>query len=263
MPEGKIVIITGASSGIGLATSKAFLSAGWRVFGIDVSPAPPPDLLFPNSNSSPTSNTFQFLQTDLTQPSAPKSIVAACQTAFGPKIDALINVAGILDHNSAVDNLLDDDWERTIAVNLTAPVRLMREVVGVMKEHKEGCIVNVSSKAGLSGAVAGVAYTASKHGLIGVTKNTAWLLKDDGIRCNAICPGAVATNIGKNIDRTKWDMTATMRMKPVQETHWDPNGSKPVADPSVAADTILFLASDASRGINGALVPVDNAWSVI
>jgi NAD(P)-dependent dehydrogenase (short-subunit alcohol dehydrogenase family) len=65
----------------------------------------------------------------------------------------------------------------------------MREVVRVMKEQGGGSIVNVSSKAGQSGAAAGVAYTASKHAMVGVTKNTAWLYKDNGIRCNAICPG--------------------------------------------------------------------------
>jgi NAD(P)-dependent dehydrogenase (short-subunit alcohol dehydrogenase family) len=149
---------------------------------------------------------FQFLQTSLTNADAPQAIVAACQKAFGGRIDALINVAGILDGNSGAGAVTDEDWDRVIAVNLTAPVRLMREVIKVMKEQKSGSIVNVSSKAGTSGAVAGVAYTASKHGLVnkyiplarsltycfkqvGVTKNTAWLYKDDGIRCNAITPG--------------------------------------------------------------------------
>lgn len=99
-----------------------------------------------------------------------------------------------MDQNSGADNVLDEDWDRIIAVNLTAPVRLMREVLKVMKAQKSGSIVNVSSKAGISGAVAGVAYTASKHGIVGVTKNTAWLFKDEGIRCNAICPGGLPFN---------------------------------------------------------------------
>ena len=104
-------------------------------------------------------------------------------------------MAGIIDRNEGVETLNDEVWEKVMAVNLTAPVRLMREVVGVMKTQgggengKGGSIVNVSSKAGISGAVAGVAYTASKHALVGVTKNTAWLYKDDGVRCNAVCPG--------------------------------------------------------------------------
>ena len=94
----------------------------------------------------------------------------------------------------------DEMWEKVMAVNLTVPVKLMREVVGVMKTQGDGekgnggSIVNVSSKAGISGEVAGVAYTASKHALVGVTKNTAWLYKDDGVRCNAVCPGGEWTS---------------------------------------------------------------------
>jgi NAD(P)-dependent dehydrogenase (short-subunit alcohol dehydrogenase family) len=103
-----------------------------------------------------------------------------------------------MDRNEGVETLSDETWEKVMAVNLTAPVRLMREVVGVMKSQEDGekggSIVNVSSKAGISGAVAGVAYTASKHALVGVTKNTAWLYKNDGVRCNAVCPGGECTS---------------------------------------------------------------------
>lgn len=90
----------------------------------------------------------------------------ACVEKFGGRIDVLLNVAGIMDLNQSADTVEDEMWDRVIAVNLTAPVRLMREVLGVMKAQGSGSIVNVSSKAGLSGAAAGVAYTASKHGLV-------------------------------------------------------------------------------------------------
>ncbi|KAK7448426.1 hypothetical protein VKT23_013689 [Stygiomarasmius scandens] len=255
--EGKVAIITGVSSGIGLVTTNAFLSSGWRVLGVDFSLAPPSII----ENASFKSK-FNFVQTDITQQNAARAIVSACQSAFGSRIDALINVAGILDKNAGVDNLQDEDWDRVIAVNLTAPIKLMREVINVMKVQKSGCIVNVASKAGTSGAVSGVAYTSSKHGLIGATKNTAWLYKEEGIRCNAICPGVVATNIASNL--SGWDQFAGEKFQPVLNTHFDPaTFSSAIHDASRPADVILFLASDAARGINGALVPVDNAWSVI
>jgi len=156
-PVLQVAIITGASNGIGLATVNAFLSSGeWNVFGVDLSAAP----------TSVTGANFHFLQINITQEDAPAKIVSACQASFGSRIDALLNVAGVMDKNAGVDNLVDEDWDRIIAVNLTAPVRLMREVVNVMKEQRSGCIVNVASKAGMSGAAAGVAYTASKHGLV-------------------------------------------------------------------------------------------------
>ena len=82
-----------------------------------------------------------------------------------------MNVAGVMDLNHSADTLEDEMWDRVIAVNLTAPVKLMREVLAVMKAQGSGSIANVCSKAGLSGASAGVAYTASKHGLVCLSRN--------------------------------------------------------------------------------------------
>lgn len=106
-----------------------------------------------------------------------------------PKIDVLANVAGVMDEFEAADSFTDADWDGVIAVNLTAPTRMIRAVLPFMKARMNGSIINVAGIAGVSGAAAGVAYTASKHGLLGVTKNTAWRFHEDGIRCNAILPG--------------------------------------------------------------------------
>lgn len=178
--KSKVVIVTGASSGIGLAATEVLLKHGAKVLGTDLSPAP-----------SLASADFHFLQANLIDASAPDKIVEACTTAFGKKIDALLNVAGIPDQNSSVDTLTNANWEKAIAVNLTAPVKLIRAVVPIMILNGGGSIVNVASKAAISGAAAGVAYTASKYGLVGATKNVAWRYKDEGIRYNAICPGVV------------------------------------------------------------------------
>jgi NAD(P)-dependent dehydrogenase (short-subunit alcohol dehydrogenase family) len=94
-----------------------------------------------------------------------------------------------MDAFEAADTCTDAEWSHVLAVNLTVPTRLIRAVLPMMKAKKSGAIINVASKAALSGAAAGVAYTASKHGLLGVTKNTAWRFHEDGIRCNAILPG--------------------------------------------------------------------------
>lgn len=109
---------------------------------------------------------FHFLKIDLTQPTAANTVVDSCLAAFGERIDALLNVAGVMDQNNSVDSLLDSNWDKVIAVNLTAPVKLMRAVVPIMIRGGGGSIVNVASKAASSGAVAGVAYTASKHGIV-------------------------------------------------------------------------------------------------
>ncbi|THV06278.1 NAD(P)-binding protein [Dendrothele bispora CBS 962.96] len=238
---------------MGLATAQVFISSGWRVFGVDLSPAP----------SSITSANFQFLQIDITQQDAPKKIVSSCQKSFGSRIDALLNIAGIIDRLKGVDSLPDEEWDKIIAVNLTAPVRLMREVVNVMKEQKSGCIINVSSKAGISGAAGGVAYTAAKHGIVGATKNTAWIYKDEDIRCNAICPGAVVTNIMPNSgsDPSRWDKFGGSKIQPIIDIHVPDLAH--TLDASYPANLMFFLVSDAAKGVNGAIVPIDNAWSVI
>ncbi|KAF8982213.1 hypothetical protein BDQ17DRAFT_1437997 [Cyathus striatus] len=250
--EGKVVIVTGASGGVGLATTRALLAAGCFVFGVDISPPPPI-----------SSENFAFFQVNLTDASAPAQIVEQCLEAFGGRIDALLNIAGISDHLASVDKYTDEVWEKVIAVNLTAPVRLMREVVKVMKKQKSGCIVNVASKAGTSGAVAGVAYTASKHGLVGATMNTAFLLRSDGIRCNAISPGAIAAPMNAPPDFSKFDLGSMMKTKAVAEIVMNPLTGRGMLDPTAFSSMMLFLISDGAQAISGAIIPMDNAWSTL
>ncbi|KAJ0420593.1 NAD(P)-binding protein [Aspergillus carlsbadensis] len=236
--QDKILIITGAAAGIGLATATA---------------APSSLREHPN---------FHFLRADITHDECPRQVVEGCTAAFGGRIAGLLNIAGIPDHYSSVDSVTDEIWERCLAVNLTAPVRLMREVLPVMRETGKGSIVNTSSKAGLSGAASGVAFTASKHGLIGVTKNVAWRFKAEGIRCNAICPGAVVTPMATSGDFARWDQDALKAMRPVHSAHMDMEIGPTIRAEEVA-QTLLFLVSDASQRINGTVIPVDDAWSAI
>lgn len=177
--ENKVVIVTGCSSGIGLATTQILLARQAKVFGIDISPF----------KQDVDSEAFTFHQVDLTKPKAAEEAVAACVQKFGPKIDVLANVAGVMDAFASADTVKEAEWDRVLAINLTVPVRLMAAVLPSMKEHKAGAIVNVASRAATSGAIAGVAYTASKHGLVGATKNVAWRFHAEGIRCNAVLPG--------------------------------------------------------------------------
>jgi NAD(P)-dependent dehydrogenase (short-subunit alcohol dehydrogenase family) len=143
------------SSGIGFASAQILLEQGAFVFGVDIAPS-----------ANAEHERLRFLSQDLTAMDAPEAVVAECQAAFGGRIDALLNIAGVMDNCSSVATISDLHWEHVMAINVTAPVRLMREVTKVMRKQKSGSIANVSSKAGISGAVAGVAYTASKHALV-------------------------------------------------------------------------------------------------
>ncbi|KAL3439814.1 NAD(P)-binding protein [Aspergillus insuetus] len=250
-----VLIITGPSSGIGLATATAALRDGARVFGVDICPAP---------SSLTAHKNFEFLQADLSNHLAAKNVVDTCIQTFGGRIDGLLNVAGVMDLNQSVDTLSDSMWERCIAVNLTAPTMLMREVISVMRKQQRGSIVNVSSKAGFSGAVAGAAYTASKHGLIGVTKNVAWRFKLEGIRCNAVCPGGVyETGIQNSANQAALDKEATNTMQLIYQAHGVDRESGLDVKVESVAECLLYLASSRSAGINGAIVPIDNAWCTI
>ncbi|KAH7084516.1 hypothetical protein FB567DRAFT_529187 [Paraphoma chrysanthemicola] len=255
----KVVIITGCSSGIGLATTLLFLSRQARVFGVDVSP-------FNQDLDDAQTLAFTFFQVDLTRPKAAEEVVAACITKYGPRIDVLANVAGIMDVFASADTVTEADWGRVIQINLTVPVQLMQAVLPSMKEHKSGAIINVGSKSSTSGAAAGVAYTASKHGLAGATKNVAWRFHGDGIRCNAILPGGVITNIGNSMATENWDSAAYEAIAPVHNLHMgSQKDGRPYSgvEPIDIARGIAFLASDDAKMINGVMLPIDNGWSTI
>ncbi|TDZ30350.1 mRNA decapping complex subunit 2 [Colletotrichum spinosum] len=182
------------------------------------------------------------------------------------RVDFLINVAGVMGSFSSVDSVSDDEWERVMAVNLTVPVKMMRAVLPVMKENGSGVIVNVASTAALSGAVAGIAYTCSKHGLIGATKNVAWQFRKEGIRCNAELPGAVDSRVGEAVAAgggESFDAKAYAQVEPVHALHAQASGTDASIAPLEVAQAILFLGTDQARTINGVSLPVDQAWCAV
>ncbi|RAO67772.1 uncharacterized protein BHQ10_003784 [Talaromyces amestolkiae] len=248
-----VVIVTGSASGIGYATSSMALSEGAHVFGVDVSPLPA-DL-----SNHPK---FQSFQGDLTDETTAQAIVAACTQAFGNRIDGLLNVAGVLDNFASVDRVTDQVWNKCLAVNLTAPVKLMPKLE-LVEERPEWLILLVRQISTLISDAQLTRPMKGKHGLIGVTKNVAWRFKDENIRCNAVCPGGVSTNIGRDIDRDSFDMEAFETMKPIQLAHMPDQSKGPSITPEEVARVLVFLVSGLSSRVNGAVIPVDDAWSTI
>ncbi|GKT53605.1 short-chain dehydrogenase/reductase SDR [Colletotrichum tofieldiae] len=257
---GKVAIVTGCGSGVGLACAQLLLAHQYQVCGLDAR-AFDYGLIQEADHGR-----FHFHRADLTGPGACEDGVYAAVASFGGRIDLLVNVAGVMDTFSSVDGLTDAEWDRVMAVNLTVPVRMMRAVIPFMREKKSGSIVNVASTAGVSGAVAGIAYTCSKHGLVGATKNVAWRFRKEGIRCNAVLPGAVDSRIGKAIAAghgDEYDAEAYAQVEPVHALHAQASESTPDITPLEVAQAVVFLATDQARTINGVSLPIDQAWNVI
>ena len=185
---GQTVIVTGAASGIGRAVATRVAREGGRVVAADISKEKL-DELAAALTGLPAGAEVVTVAGDISD----QDDVERITLAAGDRIDALANVAGIMDDMSAIHEVSDDLWERVLRVNLEGTMRLTRAVVPSMLAAKEGRIVNVASEAGLRGSAAGVAYTASKHAVVGLTKSSAVMYAKSGIRTNAVAPGGVAT----------------------------------------------------------------------
>lgn len=239
---GKTVIVTGAASGIGRATASRIAREGGRVIAADISA----DRLESLKAEFPDIVTVAG---DLTQQDAIDAVVAAA----GERIDGLANIAGINDDFSPAGETTDAVWDRVIAINLTAPFKLIRAVLPIMEKAGSGAILNVSSEAGLRGNASGNTYTASKHGIIGVTKSAAFMYGPKGIRVNSVAPGGVATGIPMPPNMSEY---GSARLAPFQQA------IPTVATAEHLAASITFLLSDDAVNINGAVLTSDGGWSV-
>ncbi len=234
--DGKTAIITGAGSGLGLAMTRLFLAEGARITAVDIDAQ--------RLESLGELPGVLTVSADVSKPQDADRIVAAA----GSRIDILCNNAGVLDGLAPVDELTDDGWERVIRINLTGAFLLCRRVIPTMRTQGAGVILNTASIAGIRGGRAGAAYTASKYGLVGLTQNIAWAYAKDGIRCNAICPGAMSTNILTGVD---------ISLKGAELFGMTGDWLPDPADPETVAGVALFLVSDQSKHVNGVALPID------
>lgn len=242
---GMTVIVTGAGSGIGRATAIRVASEGGRVIATDVVAQRLDDL-----RKDLTGSQLETVVGDVSKSETIEEILRAA----GERIDGLANVAGIMDAFLPPSEVDDATWDRVFSVNVTAPMRLTRAVLPLMIAAGAGTIVNVASEAALRGSSAGAAYTASKHAIAGFTKSVAFFHGPQGIRANAVAPGAVQTNIEAPMGS---DYAASLIGPLVQAV-------APVnAQPEQLAAAISWLLSSDSSNVNGAILPSDGGWSVV
>ncbi len=240
----RVAIVTGAGSGIGFAITRRFLREGAMVFGADVA-----DDHLAKLNELDGAHAVRV---DVTSRSDIARLVELASAA-GP-VDIVVNNAGIMDGFRPVMEVTDEGWERVLAVNLTGPMLLARAVLPLMLQTGRGVIINISSIGGLVGGRAGAAYTASKHGLIGLTQNIAATYGADGIRCVAVAPGGVTTGIpmgGEPSERGYAALSKTLQSNPR------------MGEPEEIASLVAFLASDEASFINGATIVADGGWLAV
>jgi NAD(P)-dependent dehydrogenase (short-subunit alcohol dehydrogenase family) len=250
--EGKVVVLTGASAGMGQATALKFAQEGATVIAV-----------------ARRANRLEELAAKAQEAGYPGKIIpypgdvslkevneGMLDKAIevGGKVDILVNNAGIMDGMVPVAEVEDERWNQVMDVNVYGPMCAIRKAVQIFLEQPEkGVIVNIASVGGLNGGRAGAAYTASKWAMIGLSKNTAFMYGDEGIRCNAICPGGVATEIAGSMGQvSKFGYGKMSRGNALMSK---------MGTSEEIADVVLFLASDQSSLINGVALEADGGWT--
>ena len=234
---GKVVVVSGAASGIGQAQAEAFLAQGATVIGLDQQGMEEKDQFIP-------------YQVDLSDKSQVDNTAKNILKRY-PHVDILINTAGILDEYLPTLSTSEELWMKVFQTNVTSIYRLTNVFLPQMLERKTGIIVNMASIAGLIAGGGGAAYTMAKHAVVGYTKQLALDYAKKGIRVNALAPGAIKTPmnaadfIGDGA-MAKWVADETPMNR------W--------AEPQEVAAATLFLASEAASYLQGVVLPVDGGW---
>ncbi len=256
--NGKVVVITGGETGIGRATVEAFARAGGTVviagYLEDEGQAVVSALAAEGHN-------IEFIKTDVQQESVIEGVVAQVLGKHG-RIDILVNNASIFDGFAGVNETSTTLWDKVIDTNLRGTFLMSRTVLKDMMRRQEGTIVNVSSVGGLVGGADGAAYTASKFGIIGLTRQMACDLTAKGIKVNAVCPGMIQTEMRKHSTRILGSDAPPMRGVGVNPDALKrvPAGRKGV--PNDIANAIMYAASPYSNYMNGHSLVIDGGWTI-
>jgi len=249
--SGKIAIVTGAASGIGLACAERLAADGAQVVLADVNAEAGA------KHAKRLSATF--VAADLTRRDGCRTLVDAALKAHGG-VHILVNNAGF-QHVAPIEDFPEDQWERMVALMLTAPFLLTRYCWPAMKKQNWGRVVNIASIHALVASPYKAGYVSAKHGLIGLTRTAALEGGEAGITVNAICPAYVRTPL---VDRQIADQAKANNMSPdevIEKIMLAPAAVKRLIEPAEVATFVAYLCSDAAGVITGAALSMDLGWT--
>jgi len=256
--DGKVAVVTGSTSGIGLGIANALASAGAMIVLNGI--ADPIDaeklcqVLGPRHDVP-----VRFDDADMSKPAEIHDMVERIGRSFGP-VDILVNNAGI-QYVAPVEDFPIDKWNEIIAINLSAAFHSIRQVLPGMKRRRWGRIINIASAHALVASPFKAAYVAAKHGIAGLTKTVALEVAEHGITANAICPGYVLTPL---VERQIPDTAKARGMtaeQVVKEVLLAAQPTKQFVTTEQVAALATFLASNDAESITGAIIPVDGGWT--
>lgn len=242
----KVAVVTGGASGMGKAIVELFVKEGAKVVCADYNFEGAEDVV--NELNKEYPGFAVAIKADVSVQEENEAMIDKAVEEFG-KLDILVNNAGIMDGFEPVSRTEVDRFKKILEVNTHSVFYSMRKAIPIFEEQGHGVIVNNASIAGLVGAHAGVSYTASKHAIIGMTKNTGFSYADKNIRCNAIGTGGVNTNIGSTMGKIDPEAYAYIEA--------GNTGNIRLAESEEIARVALFLASDDSSFVNGSVVTAD------
>lgn len=258
MLKGKTALVTGSTSGIGLATARALAADGAKVMLNGFGDKTEIEKLRADIEKEFGVKAL-YSPADMAKPAEIAEMISMTEKEFG-SLDVLVNNAGI-QYVANIEDFPIDKWDAVIAINLSSSFHTIRAAVPAMKKRKWGRIINIASAHGLVASVQKVAYVSAKHGLVGMTKVVAMETANDGITCNAICPGWVLTPLVQK----QIDSRAKASGKPVREEEVKLLSEKQpmhrFTKPESIGALAVFLASDAGATITGSAYSIDGGWT--
>ena len=258
MLNGKNAVITGSTSGIGLATAELLAAKGCNIV-INSFTDSEDDHRIASDLAKKQGVDAIYVKADMSKPEEARSLIEQAASKLG-SVDILVNNAGI-QYVAPIEEFPTDKWNAILAINLSAAFHTSAAAVPGMRDNGWGRIVKIASAHGLRASPHKAAYVAAKHGIVGLTKVVAVELAGKGVTCNAVCPGFVHTPLVEKQIEDRMKETGFDRDKTIRDVILEKQPSKQFATVEQIAASVAFLASDDAAQITGTTLSIDGGWT--